>query len=499
MAGRSDLVYLELRDAISCIEQKVNLIGIVIEVGIPKKSRGTDYFCTLKMMDISYQSPGLSVIFFAENKEKLPHIKSVGDIIRLHSVVMKIHDGDVYATFKKKLSSFALFYGKFSEDISPYQDSSGLQIIDTDKLLIKNLRTWLVGNQFDTGTNELLLPLKDIKVGKSFDLICKIICAREFPEDRWLLFVWDGTDAPPISLPMKLDDGDNQLPLLLEPLPLPRNALCTFPCLGTILRVIIDKELGLQVQGGGQWVKLRNLSYEVRFGLWQGVLWPSSQLRLLSNEDKAVIHLERCYTERLSSGLERLPLSSFPWPSRITVCGLVPKFFVGKAIYYGFLLILLPPEGVKQTSRRRSLDEIDHEQMPFSTLMDVLTHSEVTYRFKCVVRVVEIYPCRPEVFRSLTTHVYRIRLTLEDPTARIHAFVFGEDGVKFFGGYPPIDVVTSKTNQLLGITESVGGEEGGNNSRNPPWVQLCLKSYYLDKSDAWATRNYRIFGTTLVA
>ncbi|XP_077234684.1 protection of telomeres protein 1b-like [Tasmannia lanceolata] len=316
MAGRSDLVYLELRDAISCIEQKVNLIGIVIEVGIPKKSRGTDYFCTLKMMDISYQSPGLSVIFFAENKEKLPHIKSVGDIIRLHSVVMTIHDGDVYATFKKKLSPFALFYGKF--------------IIDTDKLLIKNLRTWLVGNQFDTGTNELLLPLKDIKVGKSFDLICKIICAREFPEDRWLLFVWDGTDAPPISLPMKLDDGDNQLPLLLEPLPLPRNVLCTFPCLGTILRVvrpkivrtpsrvIIDKELGLQVQGGGQWVKLRNLSYEVRFGLWQGVLWPSSQLRLLSNEDKAVIHLERCYTERLSSGLERLPLSSFPWPSRIT-------------------------------------------------------------------------------------------------------------------------------------------------------------------------------------
>lgn len=42
------------------------------------------------------------------------------------------------------------------------------------------------------------------------------------------------------------------------------------------------------------------------------------------------------------------------------------------------------------------------------------------------------------------------------------------------------------------------GKEIEDGARNPPWMQCCIKSYYIDKSDRWGSRNFRIFGTTLV-
>jgi len=54
---------------------------------------------------------------------------------------------------------------------------------------------------------------------------------------------------------------------------------------------------------------------------------------------------------------------------------------------------------------------------------------KVTAKFKCVVRVVAAMPCQAELLRS-SAGTYRMRLTLEDSTARIHAYVIDEDGVR---------------------------------------------------------------------
>uniref|UniRef100_A0A2P2M0A1 Protection of telomeres protein 1b-like n=1 Tax=Rhizophora mucronata TaxID=61149 RepID=A0A2P2M0A1_RHIMU len=132
--------------------------------------------------------------------------------------------------------------------------------------------------------------------------------------------------------------------------------------------------------------------------------------------------------------------------------------------------------------------------MPFLTLMDVLTYSDVLSKFKCVARVVAVFPYRVQDFSY--NQIYRIRLTIEDPTARIHAFVYGEDGEKFFGGHPTVDVLTRKRNKLLGVTIDADGEEMDAH-RNPPWLQCCIKSYFLDGNDMWGSRHYRIFGTEL--
>lgn len=111
-----------------------------------------------------------------------------------------------------------------------------------------------------------------------------------------------------------------------------------------------------------------------------------------------------------------------------------------------------------------------------------------------------------------------MRLTLEDPTARIHAFVYDEDGKTFFDGYPGFEKVGGKLEMLLGVEGErevekvrgklkrllgVAGESGDgiwakDSSRNPPWVSVCIKSYSLLETDVWGSRNFRIFDTKIV-
>lgn len=70
--------------------------------------------------------------------------------------------------------------------------------------------------------------------------------------------------------------------------------------------------------------------------------------------------------------------------------------------------------------------------------------------------------------------------------------------VKFFGGHPEVEKLSTKMRRLLGIKENIGVEEAATSVRDPPWVCCCLKSYYLDKSDTWGSRRYRIFGTYIL-
>ncbi|KAH9763434.1 protection of telomeres protein 1b [Citrus sinensis] len=231
--------------------------------------------------------------------------------------------------------------------------------------------------------------------------------------------------------------------------------------IGSILRVIIDKGIEkhiLHLLKIGKWVKLQNVLCQVDAGLWFGVLTHFTRLRYVPTNDNLIVERQRSYDERLSWEHSRMPYWCFPWTSEVT--------------------------------------DIDYsEDGPFVTLKDVLTHSQVTAKFKCVVRVVAALPWRSEDFCSPLGN-YRIRLTLEDPTARIHAFVYAEDGEKLFGGYPFVDVLKRKINKLLGVAVS-DGQEIKDAPRNPPWVQCCLKSYYIDRNDIWGSRQYRIFDTKI--
>ncbi|XP_009800140.1 protection of telomeres protein 1b-like [Nicotiana tabacum] len=460
-SSRDDYKFLQIVDARAALNQKVNLIGVVIETGLPKQSKGTDCFCTIKIIDESYPSPGISVNFFAATMDKLPQVLTFGDIIQLSQVVMKTHGPEIYALFNKKFSSFAIFDRKDNSSFLPYQCSLKYHAREQDKKFILGLMKWLDDHQIDTGLTDLH-SLKEIREGEHFNLICKILHICEVEKDKWMLLVWDGTDTPPVTIKTKLEEElENPLPLQSVNSPLPRDILCTLPPLGTVLRVTIDRcneKLGVNFLKSNRWLKLINIRCELHTALWHVVLMPFTKLSYLSDEDDIVLQRMRDHDERRKSKWGWMPLSCFPWPSDIT--------------------------------------ETDFPNVPFVSLMRVLVNPKVVGKFHCVVRVVAAFPWIVEDFRS-PSGVYRIRLTLEDPTARIHAYLYAEDAEQFFDGYPSVYALTKKRNLLLGTSEGDDGSEMNDYSRNPPWIKCCLKSYHIDDSDVWGSRNFRIFATTL--
>lgn len=454
MVRGEDYKFLKIRDAFNCLNQrKVNLVGAILAFGLPRKTKGSDYFCKLRIIDESNEE-GIPVHVFAEDRGMLPSVASSGDIIQLCRVMIQMHNSEVYAIFNKRFSSFALYEGKDGQNLHPYQTSVRFHHREEDEKLTAGLRNWLDNVKLsEVGSIQDFPSLKDIKDDR-VNLACKVLHLCEV-DNGWLAFLWDGTDAQPITVQRKLEDEmGNQLPLHLEPLPLTRDVFCTFPTVGTILRVFIrpdHAEHFLRFLEIGKWVKVLSVICEMHAGLWRGMLIPSTMLQHVDEEDIVVQERLRMFDQRLTMKHGRMPLWSFPWPSPVT--------------------------------------DVDHEDVVFSTLMDVVAHSKVTAKFKCVVRFVAAFPWRVEDFRS-PRGIYRIRFTLEDPTTRIHAFVYAEDGETFFNGYPSTDILKGKLDKLLGITTR-------DDRRNPPWVQCCLKSYYLDKSNKWETRQYRIFDTKI--
>ncbi|XP_072967984.1 protection of telomeres protein 1a-like [Typha angustifolia] len=465
-----EYVYLPLVDALKTVGSKVNLFAVIVQIGNPKRSRGTDFVLTLKIIDQSYTAPGIPVNFFAENPTKLPCVRLIGDIISLHHVVIRIHGGGFYCLYDKRFSSFALFSRKTIADLKPYQISTKYGESDHDNEHLSQLRTWLVDQPPDADgcvvSKEYELQLKSIRSGYVCDLVCKVLHVCKTSSGEWILFVWDGTDTPPASLEMDLDaEGKTPMPLHLEEYSLSRGILCTFPSVGTVLRIFTNSffKERTNLEGGRDWVRLCNITCELQYGIWKGVLQTSSKVRLLSNEDCSVMSCLKAYQERITSKVGRQPFTSFPWPSHAL--------------------------------------EVDNAHAAYATLMDSLIHKEVTHTFKCIVRVVAAYPWRAADMVSPRKGHNHVRLTLEDPTARIHAYICKEDGVKFFGSNPASDILTRKMNRLLGIAEVGDGVvrvPDCDSRRDPPWVWCCLKSYYVDKNDPWGSRKYRIFGTKLL-
>ncbi|KAF4364860.1 hypothetical protein G4B88_025579 [Cannabis sativa] len=369
MRHRSDLK--RIREAVTLYNsrkkssQKFNLVGFVIEFSLPRKSQGTDYVTTIRVVDELLSE--LFINMFAEKEEHLPHLKSYKDLIVLNNVMMKHYvDGDeICAVYYKQTSSFALFDVKTTTN-TPYQTSP---------------------------------------VG----------C---------ILFVWDGNDAPPLKVQTMHEDEElSPLPLEIEAKTLNMLILSKFPCVGTVLRVKAPVDMSAYFQEEmGQWVKIRNMKCEeTKSGLWLGTLLPTTKVRLLPNSDPIVMECKRAMDERGVGRQGRSPLGSNPL-SGLTV--------------------------------------VDPKEFPYATLMDLITHTE---NEEC-----------------------KIILTLEDPTARIHALLDSQHWGVFFEDFTSDDsdaLKRMKMNKLLGCERD---------HRNPPWIECCIKSNEYENLPVSALKHGRI-------
>ncbi|EPS61978.1 hypothetical protein M569_12815, partial [Genlisea aurea] len=311
-----------------------------------------------------------------------------------------------------------------------------LKIADAEAHL--DQRVNLLGIVTETGIPKItkgkdmsdLISLNKIKEGELCNLLCKILHVSQVDECDWIIYVWDGTDAPPVAIETNLENETRNsslvLPLHPEAGPLSRSFLRTFPRVGTVLRMFAhhqDKE-AIKLLKANKWVKFLGVKCEVHSTLWRAVLMPFSKFCLLSDGHDSVVARQRFYEERIDaeSPWGRMPMTCFPWPSRMI--------------------------------------ETCHQEVPFVTLMDVLADPQGVGKYRCVVRIVEMIPVDLSI----------LRLSLEDPTARIRAFASAEKFLDSMEGF------AEKRKALMGVGED-------DDVMRPPWIECCLLSYCCNDDD----------------
>ncbi|KAL3022116.1 hypothetical protein AAZX31_05G231700 [Glycine max] len=331
---REGYEFMPIRDVGRSVGQKAKLIGVILDFGFPKKSKGTDFCCCLRIIDETHHQISMAINMFEENVERLPRLAAVGDVVVLCCVEVKSFKGEVNVTFNKRFSSFGLYKGKDGDDLDPYHVSSYFHHVREDESLIVKLRKWLMNFQPHEDSSNFPM-LREIKEETSVNLACKILHFCETAKDEWIIFSWDGTNTPSNVICSKLEEEINcPLPLQLEPLPLSREVLCTLPVAGSILRIMFDKVVvknHLHLLNVDKWVKFMNIHLKVVDGLWLGVFSPQSRLRYTPNEDSLIVERQRLSDEQL-----------FPKPLFIT-------------------------------------EEVNQDHATPVTLMTVLTHSKVVY------------------------------------------------------------------------------------------------------------------------
>ncbi|XP_018455527.2 protection of telomeres protein 1a isoform X1 [Raphanus sativus] len=464
METESQFKPVKLKDATNLINQQVNLLGIVIELRQPKQCSNKNWVCTLHIIDDSYPRPGLTVNVFSNNREELP--KHYGMMILLLNVKMQSFDGGrrVNAACKQRSSSFALFQRRSGDgDFVCWQSSSNFDGEERyESSIIELGKVFALTGIFDQASQispykpEPAQPppvfsfLREINDGNRFNLVCKVL---HVDEDTNTIFVWDGTDAPPASIGFE----DKPVSNLSVHTLLSRDILRSFPTVGTILRVSLSNHhLFHGVVKPGDWVKLCLLLLcVVDKGSWIGKVTGSTTVVTLAQDDHLVEKIMRIYEKRITSKMGHIPFWSFPSPPGLT--------------------------------------GTDADQVPFVTLMDIITFPKVTYKYRCIVRVVFAFPSQVE---DENGH-YRVLLTLEDPTAALEAFLCDEEAEHFWGVglQQNTEMLRKKWNQLLGITRESSASLA---TRHPPWIECCIFSYYTSKADPWRTRSYKVFGTNLL-
>lgn len=89
---------------------------------------------------------------------------------------------------------------------------------------------------------------------------------------------------------------ENPLPLEVESSPLSREILHTFPPVGSVLRMTVDKghgKLDIELLRPNKWVKFTNIKCEASAALWHAVSTPASELTYFPEDDYSVMQRQR--------------------------------------------------------------------------------------------------------------------------------------------------------------------------------------------------------------
>ena len=132
--------YIQLAD-LRPPKDKVDVFGVVKDFRPPMKSKGTDYYITMTLVDESSTEEGVHCNIFNREENRLPHIQNIGDIVCLHRMYVNEYGGAPQLV-GKKYSSALCFDGHVGTKVAPRTGSISYTFTQEECERVKQLKKW---------------------------------------------------------------------------------------------------------------------------------------------------------------------------------------------------------------------------------------------------------------------------------------------------------------------------------------------------------------------
>ena len=522
--------------------REVNVIGVVTDWEEPRKTRGPDLMTSIRLADLT---GSIEVRVFARTRDQLPRPRSVGDVMRLHrgtvSVYTKYRETDegpsepvttscVVASLSKSRAAWTLFRGDVThdkdnkEEFMPYAHSHQQYTMNTQSMkLIELLRqfsrngSWrahLPEHNANESENYRRMIKSAFASGREdtnhvfHDLVALVVAVEKDSfhshHGKTIVWVWDGTNAPPYPPGIDLRFPKERLPpteMTLDQLEIDKLMQIMYrkeldmklvkscpPPFGTIVPILFPmnvKAFDLDDPPIGRWIRIRNLGFTLVDSQLQGFFTQNTKYQMWRVEDDKML---------------RASLQEPYGPSEGCI-----------DINYG-------------TIKSTVLDDV----RPITNIRDVLWRARDIvdsadenrecefFRTRC--RIMTVWPGQDDV-KSACIHrskvpatlleddadpddewLYACRFTLEDATGSLVADLFGREGAYFFSDIASACDLSAEENEVelnklkeTFLSLQSRAEMSPQDLELGIWLDICLVMFWPTKDEA----HYRIFGTKL--
>ncbi|XP_071962303.1 protection of telomeres protein 1-like [Antedon mediterranea] len=163
-----------------------NVYGVVSYFKPPFRARGTDYCLSMRVIDKSLSNDGLSCTLFMRDKESLPHVLSIGDVVRMHRLKIQMYKDALQAVKHPGFASL-VFSGEKGTGYKPRSSTPLYTMTKDDEKKVDELRKW-------KNVGEEGRCLSSIKGSEYLDISVQIVAKVAIPSINCIaLKVWDGS------------------------------------------------------------------------------------------------------------------------------------------------------------------------------------------------------------------------------------------------------------------------------------------------------------------
>ncbi|DAZ96385.1 TPA: hypothetical protein N0F65_010752 [Lagenidium giganteum] len=419
MASDDDSVY-KYTPLNALMDGKANIYGVVVNMTLPKKSSGKDFYMSVHLIDESKpkREDAVLVLAFFRSLDQALSTLYVGDVVRFHNLKINKYRDTMQGIYRLPTSRFLIVRERPDGSLEYISLHEKWAFDRSDENRVRELMTWSKTALAQDRTLPPSCPaapqlLGDLHHVEGFvDVIVRVLNIREGTDEnhKASIVIWDGSgdrahsNTALNSRLLDLSDLDNTDMNLRR---------------GVLVKVVIDScWVLLQCMGfldrlENGWCRFRNLAISD-----DNAEDVESRFIQLHFREASSLALMPDYTADVQDRLQAIssPINATEGPSVTTV---IPAHITTK--------------------------------VPVSTLEAVRTSSQVPRKYHCVARCVKIWPS--DIVKTTKkvgdTFTYSFVIRLEDSSAQLDVSLLGKDAEHFLHGVPPCDLQTNNSSRAV--------------------------------------------------